>query len=156
MKKKQDLSETNLSVVELPPNDHPLSFQLSSFPTVLLVDDDLNHRNAMAFDFKRKGFCVLHANSGREAWELILIERINLVITDIRMADGDGVELLRRIKDRDPRLPPVILITGYTDLNLADAKDWGAEAVFPKPIDRKGLLMTSRSIVVSQGFAVKE
>lgn len=123
-------------------------------PTVLLVDDDATHRNVLAFDFKRKGFSVLHASSGNEAWEMILRENINLVITDIRMPDGNGVELLRRIKDRNPILPSVILITGYTDLDLNNATEWGAEAVLPKPLDRKALLSASQSVVASQGFKI--
>lgn len=125
-------------------------------PTVLLVDDDETHRNVMAFDFKRKGFRVLQAGSGEEAWALVLSECIHLVVTDIRMPDGDGVELLRRIKDRYPRVPPVILITGFTELNLADAKDWGAEAVFPKPIDRQRLLVMSQNAMSLQGFQITE
>ena len=124
---------------------------MTNITTVLLVDDDIVHRNVMAFDFKRRGFRVLHANTGREAWELILKENVNLVITDIRMPDGNGIELLRKIKDRDPQFPAVILITGYTELNLTDAKDWGAVAVFPKPLDRKHLLSTSQAVVAQQG-----
>jgi DNA-binding response OmpR family regulator len=118
-----------------------------SSATVLLVDDDSAHRNAIAFDFKRKGYRVLQAGSGSEAWEIIQKEEVHLVITDIRMPDGNGVDLLRRIKDRDPNLPPVILMTGYTDLNLDGATDWGAEAVFLKPFERKELLARSTAIL---------
>jgi len=120
-------------------------------PTVLLVDDDLPHRNTIAFDFKRKGFRVLQASSGNEAWAIIQSETVHLVVTDIRMPDGNGVELLSRLRERDPRLPPVILVTGYTELNLEDAKNWGAQAVFCKPFDRKALLAASQEAISTQG-----
>ena len=105
-------------------------------PTVLLVDDDLTHRDAIAFDFKRRGFRVLQASSGNGAWNIIQGDTVHLVITDIRMPDGNGVELLRRLRERDPRLPPVILVTGYTELNFNDAKDWGAKGARSKRVKR--------------------
>lgn len=134
----------------------PLESDLTARPpTVLLVDDDPIHRNIMAFDFKRRGYRVLQAGGGKEAWGLLLLEdSVNLVITDIRMPDGNGVELLHRIKERDSLSPTVILITGYTELNLADARGWGAEAVFPKPVDRKGLLQAAQAAMTQQGFVV--
>jgi DNA-binding response OmpR family regulator len=122
-------------------------------PIVLLVDDDVAFRKALAFDFKRKGFNVLHACSGDEAWEVVQKSEIHLVITDIRMPNGNGVDLLKRIRARDPKIPPVILITGFTELNLADAKDWGAAAVFTKPFVSKDLLEASKKVLTSPGKA---
>lgn len=119
---------------------------------VLLVDDDTVLRRTIAFDFKRKGFHVLQAGSGKEAWEILQTEKVHLVVTDIRMPDGHGIELLNRIRDRDPSIPRVILMTGYTELNLENAKDWGAQVVFSKPFDRKALLAASEAAVLALEF----
>lgn len=127
---------------------------LTHSPAVLIVDDDRLHREAIGRDFSRRGFRVLLAAGGDEAWSMVLREAVHLVVTDIRMAGGSGVELLGRIKGRIPAQPPVILMTGYTELNLADAKDWGAEAVFCKPLDRGAFLAASIAIVAAQGFSV--
>jgi len=124
----------------------------SPIPTVLLVDDDITHRTAIAFDFQRKGFRILVAESGNEAWRIVQSEKVNLVVADIRMANGNGIELLNRIREKYPAFPPVILITAYTELGLDGAKDWGAEAVFHKPFDRKALLLASKTAIASQGF----
>lgn len=109
----------------------------SATPTVLLVDDDINLR-------------ILMPESGNEAWKIIQSENVNLVMKDVRMADGIG--LLYRIREKYPTLPPVILIIGYTELCLDGAKDWSSEAVFHKPCDRKALPLPSKVAIASQGF----
>lgn len=116
-------------------------------PTVLVVDDDEFHREAVAFDLKRNGFRILEARSGKEAWQLFQKEKVDLVVSDIRMPDEDGIELLGRIRRRDPTIPPVILITGFTEHDIQNPKDWGAEALFNKPVDRKALISASREAV---------
>lgn len=108
--------------------------------TILLVDDEVGLRMAMAYDFKKRGFKVLEAACGRDAFEIVKSAKIDLVITDMRMPDGDGVELLDKIKELNPEIPVVIFVTGFSDLPLEDAYDKGADAVFSKPFDRKALM----------------
>lgn len=108
--------------------------------TILIVDDEPALRNAMALDFKRKGFRVLTACNGREGLEMVKAQQVEIVLSDVRMPEGDGVELLRNIKAYSAKIPVVMLITGFADLTLKEAYDQGADAVFPKPFDRKALL----------------
>jgi CheY-like chemotaxis protein len=110
--------------------------------TILIVDDEVDLRDAIAFDFKRKKFNVLTASSGREAMKLIESQKVDVVLSDVRMADGDGVELLDWIKERNVFMPVVMFITGFADISLEEAYDKGAEAVFSKPFDRKVLMAT--------------
>jgi len=116
-------------------------------PTVLLVEDDTVLRGSLAFDLKRKGFRILQAENAHQAWDLMVSETIHLVVTDIRMPGPSGVALLNQIRAEDPKLPPVILITGQTELNLRDAADWGAQAVFCKPFNRKRFLEACQAAV---------
>jgi DNA-binding response OmpR family regulator len=116
-------------------------------PGVLIVEDDDDLREVIAFDFERIGFRTFKAGDATHALEIIRTETINLVLTDVRLPGDSGIELLNRIRERDPAVPPVIIMTGYTELDLTDAKKWGAEAVFGKPLDRKALLSMSKNIV---------
>jgi len=108
--------------------------------SILIVDDEAALRKAIVFDFKRKGYNVFEAANGKEAFDVVNKNKIDVVLSDIRMPGGDGVELLDNIKAMDPRLPVVMLITGFADLSLEDAYDKGADAIFSKPFDRKALL----------------
>ncbi len=113
--------------------------------TILVVDDEADLRKALLFDFKRLGYSVLEAGSGREAYGIITSRKIDLVLSDIRMPDGDGVELLRAIQKLERDRPLAILFTGFTDLSLEDPYDLGALAIFPKPFDRKSLISAVQS-----------
>ncbi|MBI2606688.1 MAG: response regulator [Deltaproteobacteria bacterium] len=113
--------------------------------TLLVVDDEGDLREAIMSFLKRRGYRVLGAENGREA--LAILERgepVDLVLTDVRMPNGDGIELLDRVKKRSHVTPVVILITGYADLTIEEAFDRGADAVFSKPFDRKELLEAIR------------
>jgi CheY-like chemotaxis protein/Tfp pilus assembly protein PilZ len=104
---------------------------------LLVVDDELALRDSLAYEFRRKGFNVFTAAGGREAFAIVQSNPIHVVLTDIRMPDGDGVELLKRIKELDPSLPAVMFISGFTELSLEEAFHLGVDAVFSKPFDRK-------------------
>jgi CheY-like chemotaxis protein len=118
-------------------------------PAILIVDDEEDLREAIAFDFKRKKFKVLTAGSGREAMKVIEANPVNVVLSDMRMANGDGMELLEWIKARHAFIPVVMFITGYADIALEEAYDKGAEAVFSKPFDRKVLFSTVEKAMLS-------
>lgn len=117
--------------------------------TVLVVDDDDTLREAIVFDFNRRGYRVFSACSGMAAFEIVQKEKIDVVITDVRMPNGDGVELLDNIKTYNLRIPVVIFVTGYADLSLDEAYDKGACAVMSKPFDRKALLATVQRSLLS-------
>ena len=117
--------------------------------TILIVDDEPDLRDAIAFDFRRQKFNVLTASGGIEALKIIETEKVDVVISDVRMPNGDGLLLLDRTKARNPFTPAVIFITGYADISLEEAYDRGADAVFSKPFDRKVLFEAVHSILKS-------
>ncbi|MGZ3696379.1 MAG: response regulator [Bdellovibrionota bacterium] len=108
-------------------------------PTILIVDDEDDLREAIAFDFRRKNFNVLLAASGNEAYKIVASQRVDIVLSDARMPDGSGLELLERIKEKNVFIPVVMFITAFADISLEEAYDKGADAVFSKPFDRKVL-----------------
>ena len=107
---------------------------------IMVVDDETDLRDAISFDLKRKGYQVSAASGGHEALALALKNPVDLILTDVRMPEGDGIELLKKIKDLDACLPVVMFITGYAELTLEEAYEMGADAIFGKPFDRKVLL----------------
>jgi CheY-like chemotaxis protein/Tfp pilus assembly protein PilZ len=107
--------------------------------TILIVDDEETLRRAIVFDFKRKGFQTLEASNGRDAFDIVTKQKVDIIISDVRMPGGDGLELLNNVKARDPVLPVVMFITGFADMSLEEAYEKGADAVLSKPFDRKAL-----------------
>lgn len=99
----------------------------------MIVDDEPELRDAMAHSFKKKGFNVLQASNGNEAFAIIQKKKIDLVLSDVRMPGGSGQDLLRQIKSINPKTPVLIFVTGYAELGLEEAYGMGAEAVFSKP-----------------------
>ncbi len=109
--------------------------------TILIVDDEEDLRDALCFDFRRQGYNVLLAENGRVAYQMIKSNPVALVLSDVRMAGGDGVELLKNLKDTHPQIP-LILSTGFAEIGIDEAYALGASAVLLKPFERKILKET--------------
>ena len=107
--------------------------------TILIVDDEDGLRESIAFDFRRKKFNVATAACGKDALKIVETQKVDVVLSDVRMPNGTGLELLDWIKQRDVFLPVLMFITAYADISVAEAFDRGADAVFAKPFDRKVL-----------------
>jgi DNA-binding NtrC family response regulator len=101
----------------------------------LVVDDDSNILSAFE-DFFRKEHCaMLSASGAEEALRALEHAEVNLVITDIKMPWGSGVDLCRKLKASRPNIP-VIVITGYPNLvPEVDAIRAGADYYFLKPLE---------------------
>jgi two-component system, NtrC family, response regulator GlrR len=107
--------------------------------TVLVVDDEADLRDAIVYDFKRRGFTVLSAVSGASAYRQIEVQTVDIVVSDVRMPEGDGTFLLEKIRASGRKIP-VILVTGFTDHTEQELLAKGAVKVFAKPFDRKALM----------------
>ncbi len=100
---------------------------------VLVVDDEAANRYSVSKTLQRVGYMVSEAANGEDALALIDKQPFDVVLTDIRMPGLDGVELLRRIKDRAPDAI-VILMTGYASLGTTvEALRLGAHDYLIKP-----------------------
>lgn len=87
---------------------------------ILIAEDERNTRNALAECVRGFGFCfeqILLAQNGRQAFALFEKERPEIVITDIRMPGGDGMELAERIYRMDGNAA-IIFLTAYSELDL--------------------------------------
>ena len=86
--------------------------------SILLVDDEEGIRKVLSIVLADMGFRVHTAASGAEALQIFEEKKPPIVLTDIKMPEMDGLELLRTIKRMDPDTE-VIMITGHGDMNLA-------------------------------------
>jgi CheY-like chemotaxis protein len=107
---------------------------------ILVVDDEPILRGAIRFELEKEGAIVSEAGGGREALEQVKNGAFHLVLSDLRMAEGDGVELLENIKKLDPMTPVVMLITGFADLNAESAYQKGCAGFVSKPFDPEELV----------------
>ncbi len=118
---------------------------------ILLADDDRKIRKVLAEILKSKGFCPVEAAGGREALELVLKEKIDLLLLDLKMPGMDGIETLQEMKNIDPDLP-VIIVTAHGDVPTAvEAIKLGANDFILKPPDFDRLL-----IIVNQALEKRE
>jgi DNA-binding NtrC family response regulator len=103
--------------------------------SILVVDDDRSLRNMLSFVLSKEGFQVVEAENGLDALKKLKGAKFDLVVSDIRMPDLNGIELLKRIKTHDPDLP-VIMITAYAATHDAiEAMKLGAEDYIMKPFN---------------------
>ena len=101
---------------------------------VLLVDDEPELRRIFRRSLVRAGFEVTEAAGGATALELARSGRFDVVISDVRMAGGTGLELLDQLALEMPELP-VVLVSGSNGfLDAATARGYGAFDYLQKPV----------------------
>jgi len=101
---------------------------------VLVVEDEAGTRKAMVQALSRQNHIVLEAADGEEAMKVLLDNDVDVVVTDIRMPNMDGMELLKASKKHDPTTA-VIIVTAYGEVATAvEAMKSGAFDFLEKPI----------------------
>lgn len=109
---------------------------------ILIIEDDVSFCLMIKTFLTKKGFEVYTAFTFKEAEVLLDEQKINLVLTDVRLPDSDGIEILQYIKKIDPTIQ-VILMTGYTDIKTAvNVMKLGAFDYVAKPINSDEILYT--------------
>ncbi len=103
--------------------------------TILIVDDEPDIREVLGISLMDMGYRILEAENATQAFDVFVKEFPRIVITDIKMPGGDGIELLRKIKHENPETE-VIMITGHGDMNLAiRSLKYDATDFITKPIN---------------------
>lgn len=104
--------------------------------TVLIVDDEPDLRDLLALGFSDFGCKTIEANSGTEGFEVVKSQHVDVVLSDVRMPGGSGIDLLDSIQEwkaGQKTHPLVFFMTGYADINEAQAIEKGASGLFHKP-----------------------
>lgn len=114
---------------------------------MLLVDDEEDLVSTLAERLELRGFQVEAVSSGTDALKRVYEKDFSVLILDVKMPGIDGLELLAKIKEKDPDLP-VILFTGHS--SVADAEKGmraGAFDYLIKPINIEELIDKVRNAV---------
>ena len=114
---------------------------MSTGPRLLIVDDESSIRDMLAIYFHKRGFEVITASSFAEGTAGAARSNPDLILSDIKMPDGNGLDLLRKVKADNPKTP-VIMITAHTSTQDAiEAMKAGAVDYIAKPFNIEELGM---------------
>jgi two-component system, NtrC family, response regulator len=107
--------------------------------TVLLVDDDPSFRRVVEYQLREDGYRVFAVPNGAAALRQFQAEHVDVVLTDVKMPEIDGMDLLARLKLLQPDLP-VVMLTAHGTIGAAvDAMKLGAFDYLTKPFTREQL-----------------
>src|SRR6516225_8359731 len=102
---------------------------------VLIIDDEAFHAETVAESLERVGYECVIATSGSEGAKKIQEEEFDVILTDLRMEDMDGLAILRKARQDLPDAE-VVVITGHGDVKTAvEAIKEGAANYLTKPVD---------------------
>ncbi|MFL6373511.1 MAG: sigma-54-dependent transcriptional regulator [Pyrinomonadaceae bacterium] len=117
---------------------------------ILIVDDEQSYRQLLTLVFQEEGHNVRTAMNGRQALELMQTEPANVIVSDVKMPDMDGIELLRSLRETQPEIG-VVLMTAFASVDTArEAFKLGADDFITKPFDVEELKLIVRKTLEKQ------
>lgn len=122
--------------------------------SILIVDDEVSVRTSLEKVLSRAGYITRTAGSGNQALKILakVAGRIDVILSDLKMSDGDGFDLLRAVKKDFPKIE-LILLTGYGTIETAvDAMKEGAYDFITKPFKKAVLLGTVERAIERQNL----
>jgi CheY-like chemotaxis protein len=103
---------------------------------ILIVEDNTDSRNLLHFCLTSKGFNAVTANNGAEGLNMVQAEKPDLIITDLTMPNGSGVEMIRQIRSNPETANiPIVIYTAQVLESAEKAIQAGASKAFYKPTD---------------------
>lgn len=109
---------------------------------ILLVEDDISHCTILQALISGWGYRVSVAHNGRQALEQVRAQSFDLILSDVRMAEMDGIAALKAIKSYNPAIP-ILIMTAYSNVESAvEAIKAGAYDYLTKPLDFDTLQLT--------------
>lgn len=117
----------------------------------LIVEDDHYLREAIVDILVLYGVNVTEASSGNEAISIIQQKKFDVIISDLRMPNGDGKKLFRAIQDLylNMQRPILIACSGYNDMNKEEAEAFSIFRVLTKPFSINELLIALEEVLQS-------
>jgi two-component system OmpR family response regulator len=120
---------------------------MAQAPHLLVVDDDAEIRKLLARYLGEQGFRVSVAGSRREFNERIATEKLDLVILDVLLPDGSGLELCKQLRTRQPGLPVILVTALREDVDRIIGLELGADDYIGKPFNPRELLARVRAVL---------
>lgn len=100
---------------------------------ILIAEDDRNIAKLIKEIIERKGNTAVVTVDGDEAYKVFSSIKFDLIITDLKMPKVDGMSLIKMVREKNKKVP-IIIITGYgSEKNRALAKSYGVNKILSKP-----------------------
>ena len=106
---------------------------------VLIVDDEPDILELMEEEFRYCGYQTITAVCGNDAIKLLDSQHIDIVVSDYKMPNGNGMAVLSHVSQMQPR-PVFFFVSGQADVSTEDAVRAGAKKFFSKPFDLDELI----------------
>jgi DNA-binding NtrC family response regulator len=128
---------------------------------ILVVDDEQSQRLILSGYLKQKGYNIYEASSGVEAIKITNSNLIDIVLSDFKMPDMNGIELLMKLKEKNPEIAVVIITAFGTIENAVKAMKEGAFDYLTKPVNLDDLefiikRISERQQLISENRLLKE
>jgi DNA-binding NtrC family response regulator len=107
---------------------------------ILIVDDEPELLELLSWDFEENEFNVFKAECPSSAMKVVIEQEIDYVLTDLKMKNGTGIDLLSMIHEKGLTLKAFYIMTGYTDVETQELRDIGLTKVFNKPLSPKNII----------------
>ncbi|RMG04415.1 MAG: sigma-54-dependent Fis family transcriptional regulator [Acidobacteria bacterium] len=119
---------------------------------LLIVDDEQSYRQLLTLVFGSDGHIIHTAASGTEALQVLQKEHIQVLISDVRLPDMDGIQVLRLAREAQPDIG-VVMITAFATVETArEAFKLGADDFVQKPFDIEELKLIVRKVLEKQAL----
>lgn len=119
---------------------------------ILIVDDEQSYRQLLSLVFEGDGHNIRTAANGSEALDLLHAEPANIIISDVKMPDMDGIEMLRAVRETLPDVG-VVLMTAFASVETArEAFKLGADDFIQKPFDVEELRLIVKKTIEKQAL----
>lgn len=117
---------------------------------VLLADDEPDILELMEEEFDFAGYKTLTAVCGNDAIELLKNNKVDVVVSDYKMPNGNGFVILEHVKAMaDDVRPLFFFVSGQADISVQEAIDAGARKFFSKPFDLDDLIQEIENDIIS-------
>jgi two-component system phosphate regulon response regulator OmpR len=120
---------------------------MSTHPQVLVVDDDTEIRKLIARYMQEQGFRVLLASKCAEVHERIATNQIDLIILDVMLPDGSGLDLCRDLRASRSNIPIILLTALKEDVDRIIGLEIGADDYLGKPFNPRELVARIRAVL---------
>lgn len=117
---------------------------------LLIIEDDLDLQDGLAFSLQLEGYHVQIASSLAQGWAIIESQKIHLVVLDCNLPDGSGYHLCTRLKEVYPTLPILMLTARDTEMDEVKALELGVDEYMRKPFSLAVLKLRIKKLLLSQ------
>ena len=124
---------------------------MTGSPHILVVDDDAEIRSLLARYLGGQGFRVTTAQDRRDCLARVADARPDLIVLDVMLPDGTGLEICRSLQDQRPRIPVILLTALKEDVDRIVGLEIGADDYLGKPFNPRELTARIRAVLRRAG-----